>query len=57
MIAHCGLEWDDACLEFYKTERPTSHRAALLKYAGRSMSRRSGAGALMAMLLQPLLEA
>jgi len=22
MIAHCGLEWDDACLEFYKTERP-----------------------------------
>ena len=22
IIAHCGLEWDDACLEFYKTERP-----------------------------------
>jgi len=22
IIAHCGLEWDDACLEFYKSERP-----------------------------------
>lgn len=21
IIAHCGLEWDDACLEFYKGER------------------------------------
>jgi tetratricopeptide (TPR) repeat protein len=22
IVAHCGLEWDDACLEFYKTQRP-----------------------------------
>lgn len=22
MVAFCGLEWDDACLEFYKTDRP-----------------------------------
>jgi len=22
LVAHCGLEWDDACLSFYKTERP-----------------------------------
>jgi hypothetical protein len=22
IIAHCGLEWDDSCLEFHKTERP-----------------------------------
>jgi hypothetical protein len=22
IIEHCGLEWDDACLAFYKTERP-----------------------------------
>jgi len=22
IIAHCGLEWNDACLEFYKAERP-----------------------------------
>ena len=21
LIAHCGLEWDDACLSFYKTKR------------------------------------
>ena len=21
VIAHCGLEWNDACLAFYKTER------------------------------------
>ena len=21
LIAHCGLEWDDACLQFHKTER------------------------------------
>jgi tetratricopeptide (TPR) repeat protein len=22
IVAHCGLEWDDACLEFHKTQRP-----------------------------------
>ncbi len=22
MVAYCGLEWDDACLAFYKTQRP-----------------------------------
>jgi len=22
IVAHCGLEWDDACLEFHKTSRP-----------------------------------
>jgi hypothetical protein len=22
IVAHCGLEWDDACLAFHKTERP-----------------------------------
>jgi len=22
LLAHCGLEWDQACLEFYKTDRP-----------------------------------
>jgi len=21
IVAHCGLEWDDACLTFHKTER------------------------------------
>jgi hypothetical protein len=22
IVAHCGLEWDPACLAFHKTERP-----------------------------------
>jgi tetratricopeptide (TPR) repeat protein len=22
IVAHCGLDWDDACLSFYKTDRP-----------------------------------
>jgi len=22
IIAHCGLDWDDACLRFYETSRP-----------------------------------
>jgi hypothetical protein len=22
IVTHCGLDWDDACLEFYKSERP-----------------------------------
>ena len=22
LLAHCGLEWDDACLDFHRTERP-----------------------------------
>jgi len=22
IVAHCGLEWDDSCLEFHKTDRP-----------------------------------
>ena len=22
LLAYCGLEWDDACLEFHKTDRP-----------------------------------
>ena len=22
IIAYCGLEWDDACLGFHKTQRP-----------------------------------
>ncbi len=24
IVAHCGLEWTEACLEFYKTERPVN---------------------------------
>ena len=28
IIAHCGLEWDDACLAFYRTERPVRTASA-----------------------------
>ena len=24
LVAHCGLDWNDACLEFWKTERRVS---------------------------------
>ena len=24
LLRHCGLEWEDACLEFYKTDRPVA---------------------------------
>ncbi len=28
LLKHCGLEWDDACLEFYKTNRPVATASA-----------------------------
>jgi tetratricopeptide (TPR) repeat protein len=32
MVAHCGLEWDKACLDFYKTQRPVKNASALQVY-------------------------
>jgi tetratricopeptide (TPR) repeat protein len=29
IVAHCGLDWDDACLSFHKTQRPVSTASAL----------------------------
>ena len=29
LLAYCGLEWDDACLEFYKTDRPVQTASAV----------------------------
>ncbi|MBV9552788.1 MAG: sulfotransferase [Alphaproteobacteria bacterium] len=29
MLAHCGLDWDPACLDFHKTERPIRTASAL----------------------------
>ena len=29
IIAHCGLEWDDACLAFYENKRPVKTASAL----------------------------
>ena len=28
LLAYCGLEWNDACLEFYKTDRPVRTASA-----------------------------
>jgi hypothetical protein len=29
IVAHCGLGWDEACLAFYKTERPVRTASAV----------------------------
>jgi hypothetical protein len=56
IVAHCGLEWDDACLAFHKVERPvrtasaTQVREPIYRSSvGRSRAYRDH--------LQPLLEA
>ena len=28
IVAHCGLEWDDACLDFHRTQRPVHTASA-----------------------------
>jgi len=30
VVAHCGLDWDDACLRFYETDRPV-HTASVFQ--------------------------
>jgi len=56
LVAHCGLEWDPACLEFYKTSRPV-HTASMTQV--RQPIYRSSVGRWRpdAGLLRPLLEA
>ena len=29
LLAHCGLEWNDACLKFFKTDRPVNTASAV----------------------------
>ena len=56
IVAHCGLEWDDACLEFHKTERPVrtiSHAQVRQPIYRSSVGRQRPPGN----LLLPLLEA
>ena len=56
IIAHCGLEWDDACLEFYKADRPVrtiSHAQVRQPIYRSSVGRPRPPGN----LLLPLLEA
>ena len=56
MIAHCGLDWDPRCLEFYKNERPVKTASALQV---RQPIYHSSVGSWRAYenLLRPLLEA
>lgn len=56
IIAHCGLEWDDACLAFYKVDRPvrTASHAQVRRPIYRSSVRRQRPPR---HLLLPLLEA
>ena len=56
IVAHCGLPWDDACLEFYKTSRPV-HTASMTQV--RQPIYRSSVGRWRPdrALIRPLLEA
>jgi hypothetical protein len=55
IVAHCGLQWDPACLEFYKTSRPVQ-TASMVQV--RQPIYRSSVGRWRPdeALLQPLLE-
>jgi tetratricopeptide (TPR) repeat protein len=56
IIAHCGLEWDDACLAFHKTDRPVrtaSHTQVRQPIYRSSVGRQRPPHG----LLQPLLQA
>ncbi|HVC61179.1 MAG TPA: tetratricopeptide repeat protein [Acetobacteraceae bacterium] len=56
IIGYCGLEWDDACLEFHKAERAV--RTASVMQVRQPIYRSSvGRGRAYAHLLTPLLEA
>ena len=55
IISHCGLPWDPACLEFYKTARPV--RTASMAQVRQPIYRSSmGRWRPDPLLLQPLLE-
>jgi len=56
IVAHCGLPWDDACLEFHKTSRPV--RTASVAQVRQPLYHSSvGRWRPDAALLRPLLEA
>lgn len=56
IVAHCGLDWVDSCLEFYATQRPV--RTASLAQVRRPMYRSSvGRWNAHAVALKPLLDA
>jgi hypothetical protein len=57
IVAYCGLDWDPACLEFYKTERPVKTASATQvrkPIYGTSVNRASVYGDLLKPLLAEL---
>jgi tetratricopeptide (TPR) repeat protein len=56
IVAHCGLEWDPACLEFYKTSRPV-HTASMTQVRQPIYSSSVGRWRPDELLLRPLLNA
>ncbi len=56
IVAHCGLEWDQACLEFHKTERPV-HTASAVQVRQPLYQSAVGRWRPRDGLLRPLLEA
>lgn len=55
IVAHCGLEWDPACLRFYETSRPV-HTASMTQVRQPIYSSSVGRWRPDATLLQPLLD-
>jgi len=56
IVAHCGLPWDNACLEFHKTVRPV-HTASVMQVRQPIYRGSVGRWRPDAALLRPLLEA
>jgi LPS sulfotransferase NodH len=56
IIAHCGLEWDDACLRFYETQRPV-RTSSVTQVRGPIYRNSIGRWRPDAEVLHPLLEA
>jgi tetratricopeptide (TPR) repeat protein len=56
IVAHCGLDWDPACLEFYKTSRPV-HTASMTQVRQPIYRGSVGRWRPQEALLRPLLDA
>jgi tetratricopeptide (TPR) repeat protein len=56
IIAHCGLEWDESCLAFHKTDRPV-HTASAMQVREPIYQSAIGRAQQFAPFLQPLLDA
>jgi hypothetical protein len=56
IVAHCGLPWDPACLEFHKTARPV-HTASMVQVRQPIYRGSVGRWRPDAAQLQPLLDA